>query len=54
MDIDILLGLQAFRNGSGAILAEFLSKMTFLGELNTALVIMGPFTGASARIWART
>ena len=41
MDIDILLGLQAFRNGSGAILAEFLSKMTFLGELNTALVIMG-------------
>ena len=28
MDIDILLGLQAFRNGSGAILAEFLSKMS--------------------------
>ena len=40
MDIDILLGLQAFRNGGGAFLTEFLSKMTFLGELNTVLVIM--------------
>ncbi len=40
MDIDILLALQDFRNGSGAFLASFLSKMTWLGELNTALVIM--------------
>ena len=40
MDIDILLALQAFRNGAGAILADFLAKMTFLGELNTAIVIM--------------
>ncbi len=40
MDIDILLILQEFRNGAGSFLAEFLSKMTFLGELNTVLVIM--------------
>ena len=40
MDITILLWLQEFRNGIGAYLAEFLAKMTFLGELNTALVIM--------------
>ena len=40
MDIDILLALQEFRNGFGAFLAEFLSKMTFFGELNTVLVIM--------------
>ena len=40
MDIDILLALQDFRNGSGAFLAGFLSKMTWLGELNTAIVIM--------------
>ena len=29
MDIDILLALQEFRNGAGALLADFLSKMTF-------------------------
>ena len=40
MDIDILLVLQEFRNGAGSILADFLSKMTFLAELNTVLVIM--------------
>ena len=40
MDIDILLALQDFRNGTGAFLAAFLSKMTWLGELNTALVFM--------------
>ena len=40
MDINILLILQDFRNGAGAFLAEFLSKMTFLGELNTVIVIM--------------
>ena len=40
MDIDILLALQEFRNGTGAFLAGFLSKMTWLGELNTAIVIM--------------
>ena len=35
MDIDILLGLQDFRNGSGSFLAGFLSKMTWLGELSS-------------------
>ncbi len=40
MDFGILLALQEFRNGAGAFLADFLSKMTFLGELNTAIVIM--------------
>ncbi len=40
MDIEFLLALQQFRDGAGAIFAEFLAKMTFLGELNTVLVIM--------------
>ena len=40
MDINYLLALQDFRNGPGAFLASFLSKMTWLGELNTAIVIM--------------
>lgn len=40
MDIGILLALQEFRDGPGASLAEFLAKMTFLGELNTVLVVM--------------
>ncbi len=39
MDISMLLGLQDFRNGAGGFLAEFLKKMTFLGELNTTLVL---------------
>ena len=40
MDISILLVLQDFRNGPGAFLAGFLSKMTWLGEINTVIVIM--------------
>ncbi len=40
MDIDILLFLQEFRNGAGGILTDFMSKMTFLGEINTVIVIM--------------
>ena len=40
MDIQILLMLQDFRNGAGAFLAEFMSKMTFFGDLNTVIVIM--------------
>ena len=40
MDVNILLALQDFRNGAGAFLAGFLSKMTWLGELNTVIVIM--------------
>ena len=40
MDFTILLALQDFRNGAGAFLADFLSKMTFFGEMNTTLIIM--------------
>ena len=40
MDFNILLALQDFRNGAGAFLADFLSKMTFFGEMNTTLIIM--------------
>ena len=40
MDINVLLGLQDFRNGAGSFLAEFLKKMTFLGEINTTLAIL--------------
>ena len=40
MDINILLALQDFRNGAGAFLADFFSKMTFWGELPTAMVLM--------------
>ena len=40
MDINYLLVLQDFRNGGGAFLAEFMAKMTFLGEITSALVIM--------------
>ena len=40
MDMEILLALQQFRNGIGGILSDFLLKMTFLGELNTTLVIL--------------
>ena len=35
MDMDILLALQQFRNGAGSFLADFLSKMTYWGELNS-------------------
>lgn len=40
MDIRILLALQDFRNGAGAFLSDFLSKMTFFGEMNIVLIIM--------------
>ena len=40
MDIDILLALQQFRNGIGGSLAEFLSKMTFFGELTVIPVLL--------------
>ena len=40
MDIRILLFLQEFRNGAGMVLTDFLSKMTFWGELNSVIVIM--------------
>ena len=40
VDIDILLALQDFRNGVGGCLTSFLSKMTFYGELSTAIILM--------------
>lgn len=40
MDINILLGLQSFREGVGSVFTEFLSKMTWFGEMNVTLVIM--------------
>lgn len=40
MDISILLALQDFRNGIGSFLTDFFVKMTFLGELNSVIVIM--------------
>ena len=41
MDIDILLILQSFREETGAVFTAFLSKMTWFGEMNVVLVIMG-------------
>ena len=40
MDIEILLMLQALRNGTNVFWAELFSKVTFLSELDTVLVIM--------------
>ena len=40
MDIRILLALQEFRNGAGACLIAFMSKMSFIGEMTTVLAIM--------------
>ena len=39
MDIDILLILQEFRNGAGACLVDFMTKMSYIGEMNTVLII---------------
>ena len=41
MDINILLRLQSFREGAGAVFTEFLSKMTWYGEMNVVLIISG-------------
>ena len=40
MDIEILLALQRFRVGPGGALTGFFTKMTFFGELNTAIVVL--------------
>lgn len=40
MDITILLGLQSFREGAGAFLTDFLSKMTWFGEMSVVLVFI--------------
>ena len=39
MDIAYLLLLQDFRNGPGACLVKFLSKMSYIGEMETVLII---------------
>lgn len=41
MDIDVLLVLQSFREGPGSVFTEFLSKMSWFGEMNVTLIIMG-------------
>ena len=51
MDITILLALQDFRNGPGALFAEFLKKMTFFGELNTTLVILALVYWCISKEW---
>lgn len=40
MDINFLLFLQEFRNGAGSCLVNFMTKMSFIGEMNTVLIIM--------------
>ncbi len=40
MDINYLLALQNFRDTSGSFLVDFMNKMTFLGDLNTLVVIL--------------
>ena len=40
MDLDILLRLQDFRSGSGACLVAFLTKMSYIGEMNFVLTII--------------
>ncbi len=39
MDIRILLIWQEFRNGPGACLLKFMSKMSYIGEMSTVLII---------------
>ena len=39
MDIEMLLALQEFRNGAGSCFLSFMTKMSFLGEMNTVLII---------------
>lgn len=51
MDITILIALQDFRNGPGALFAEFLKKMTFFGELNTTLVILALVYWCISKEW---
>ncbi len=40
MDIEILLVWQNFRNSIGGIFTDFFTKMSFIGEMNTVLIIM--------------
>lgn len=41
MDIEFLLILQNFREGAGAFLTAFMEKMTWWGELNIAIALLG-------------
>ena len=41
MDINILLILQSLREGLGSVFTEFFYKMTWFGEMNVVLIIMG-------------
>ena len=40
MDINILLILQDFRNGIGSVFTTFMSKMSYIGEMEVVLVII--------------
>ena len=40
MDIEFLLVLQRAREGAGAFLTAFLSKMTWWGELTSVMMLM--------------
>ena len=40
MDINILLALQEFRNGVGSVFTSFMTKMSFIGEMETVLIII--------------
>ncbi|MBE6015203.1 MAG: phosphatase PAP2 family protein [Lachnospiraceae bacterium] len=40
MDINILLALQDFRNGVGSVFTSFMTKMSFIGEMETVLIII--------------
>lgn len=40
MDINILLLLQEFRKAAGAYLVSFMSKMSFIGEMTTVLILI--------------
>ena len=40
MDIEIILALQALRDGASELVTKFIASVTFFGELNTVLVIM--------------
>jgi len=39
LDFNILLGWQAFRNGAGSCLTDFMTKMSYIGEMKTMLIL---------------
>lgn len=41
MDIDILLALQRLREGDGGVFTSFFLKMSYIGEMNIVLIIVG-------------